>query len=177
MTRLNTMAVLIAASLFTALGVAAAVWFFQAGESKVREEIAQSSMREFRRAAEGLQQVNAEKSADLSEAKEKSDAIAKQLRAALARSPDCTLGADAGRVLRDAIPTTSSTTGPRDQARPDSVDSAVADRGGDQVEVDGRPVSCKAVAEWAQRNIGICQQDAVRFRGAIQSYEVIEGVR
>lgn len=177
MTRLNTVAMLIAAALFVALGVSAAVWFLNAGEAKAREEIAQSSVREFKRAAEGLQVVSAQKDADLAKAKEKSDAIGQRLRAALARTPDCTLGADAGRVLRDVVPDAGSSAGPGDQAGANPADPTVPGGGGDRVEIEGRPVSCKAVAEWAQRNIAICQQDAVRFRGSIQSYEVIEGVR
>lgn len=177
MTRGTTAAWLIAAAAFVTLGVCAAAWFVQLGAAKEREEAAQSSLREFKRAAEGLQDVSAQKDVELAKVKEKSDVIGQRLRAALARTPDCSLGADAGRVLRDVVQAPGATAGPGDQARPDAADPAVAGGGGDQVEIDGQPVSCKAVAEWAQRNIAICQQDAVRFRGAIRSYEVIEGVR
>lgn len=101
---------------------------------------------------------------------EKSNALESRLRRALSRDPDCSLGGDVGGVLRDAVPPVAGAAA-ADQGRPEAADPAVGGGAG-VVEVDGRPVSCHAVALWAVRNIAISKENSLLLEEAVEQYEL-----
>lgn len=113
---------------------------------------------------------------------EKNRDLETQLQLALKSVRDCSLGPDVGRVLRDAVPDTKpAPVADRVPQRPEASGVAGAGGAGDQgagsrepvIEVEGREVSCKAVAEWAVRNVGIAQENAVEHRGVMEQYEIV----
>lgn len=101
------------------------------------------------------------------------DALQTKLRRALARSPDCSLGADVGGLLRDAVPSDPGAAASREVGAK-AADPVVGDRSG-AVEVEGRPVSCKAIAVWATRNIAISNENSELFSEAVRQYEIARG--
>lgn len=109
--------------------------------------------------------------ARVDELKESSNALQSKLNRALARSADCSLSGDVGRVLRDAVPADPGAAA-SSEVRAKAAAALVADRSG-TVEVDGRPVSCKAIAVWATKNIAISQENSELFSEAVRQYEIV----
>lgn len=111
----------------------------------------------------------------LDQQQEKSNALESRLRRALSRSADCSLGGDVGSVLRDAVP---ADPGPSaaDQGGAEAADPAVGGGAG-TVEVDGRPVSCQAIAVWATRNIAIAKDNSLLLEEAVRQYELNRAAR
>lgn len=173
------LAAVIAVSALSLVGGAGGVWWHMSDKVSAAEQKAKDATQTLKDERELRKVVdqNAENVGKSLEAQKELTRVAQsRLSPALAKSPDCSLSPGAGRVLRDVVPQPANPA-PEQRAEDWSkqADSAGGGRAGDQVEVDGRPVSCKAIAEWATRNIGIAQADAVRHQGVIDQYEIVRG--
>lgn len=168
----------IAAYLALALALIAGLGVFVVMSERLAE--ARQEAKQARESLDLAREVQRLSNASMSRSQEKinelkgdADALQARLRRAMARTPDCNLGADVGRVLRDAVPADPGAAARR-EVRPQAADPAVGDRSG-TVEVEGRPVSCQAIAVWATRNIAISNENSELFSEAVRQYEIVRG--
>lgn len=132
----------------------------EAAEAKVKETNKQAAEL-FDSGKKFIDKINLQKG--------ESDALRTKLSSALRRSPDCTLSADVGRLLRNAtrVPASAATDpGPGSQA-------AATDQPGRGGEATEQPVSCQAITVWANENLARMQTNILQTEDIQAAYEIV----
>lgn len=153
---------------------AAMTWAYAVPKIRAAEAVAGKAIADVKaerelRAALDAQAVKTNKELRLQ--KEKADVLQGKLRAALAATPDCRLAGAVGGVLRD-IGREPGNTGPEPDASGAvrAPGATVAGGVGDSGQ-DGS-VSCKAIAEWAERNIQVSERNRIKGEGIRDAYDI-----